>query len=129
MENIMEQLEIPQTATTPLISFDEALTTLHISGESYPENSFAFYAPVLAWLKQQLLDSKPLIIEIAITYMNSSSTKCMLDLLDILDDAYTRSVDVSIVWYYDPENPRSFELAEEFCEEVSFPFTITARNP
>lgn len=124
----MVQLEIPKTVTTPLISYDQETNTLHISGESYPENSFAFYAPVLVWLKQQLLDSTSLLVEIAITYMNSSSTKCMLDLLDIMEDAYARSVAVSIIWRYDLENPRSFELAEEFCEEVSFPFEIVAIN-
>ncbi len=122
----MAHLDIPQTTSTPLISFDCEAKTLRISGESYPENSFAFYAPVLAWLKQYLLDNRQLTIAITITYMNSSSTKCMLDLLDIMEEAYGRSVNVSIIWHYDLENPRSFELAEEFCEEVSLPFEITA---
>ncbi|ACD95828.1 DUF1987 domain-containing protein [Trichlorobacter lovleyi] len=124
----MAHLDIPQTASTPLISFDPEVKKLRISGESYPENSFAFYAPVLAWLKQYLQDNRQLTIAITITYMNSSSTKCMLDLLDIMEDAYGRSANVSITWYYDLENPRSFELAEEFCEEVSFPFEIAALN-
>ncbi len=125
----MAELKIPQTTTTPLICFDEASTTLRISGESYPENSFAFYAPILDWVKQQLLDSGSLVIEFTITYMNSSSTKCMLDLLDIMEEAHAGSAKVSIIWNYDPENPRSFELAEEFCEEVSFPFQIVAFHP
>lgn len=122
----MAELKITQTTTTPLISFDEASTTLRIAGESYPENSFAFYAPILDWLKQQLKNDSPLIVDLTITYMNSSSTKCMLDLLDIMEDAHARGVKVSIIWNYDPENPRSYELAEEFCEEVSFPFQIVA---
>lgn len=122
----MAQLEIIQTTTTPLISFDETSSTLKISGESYPENSFTFYAPILDWVRQHLQSNSPLIIDLTITYMNSSSTKCMLDLLDIMEDAHARSAPVSIIWNYDPENPRSFELAEEFSEEVSFPFQIAA---
>lgn len=125
----MAELTIPQTTTTPLICFDEASTTLQIAGESYPENSFAFYAPILDWVKHQLQNNSLLIVDLTITYMNSSSTKCMLDLLDIMEDAHARGVKVSIVWNYDPENPRSFELAEEFCEEVSFPFQIVALHP
>lgn len=124
----MVHLDIPQTTSTPLIGFDLEAKTLRIFGESYPENSFAFYAPVLAWLKHYLQDNRQLTIAITITYMNSSSTKCMLDLLDIMEEAYGRSANVSIIWHYDLENPRSFELAEEFCEEVSFPFEIVALN-
>lgn len=124
----MEQIEIPQTSSTPLISFDQTTRTMLISGESYPENSFAFYTPVLAWLKQHLQANAQLTLDITITYMNSSSTKCMLDLLDILEDAAERGIKVAVIWRHDPENPRSLELAEEFCEEVTFPFEIEALN-
>ncbi len=122
----MEHLEIPQTSSTPQIVFTTETCTLVIAGESYPENSFLFYGPVLAWVKQYLKENENLTLDITITYMNSSSTKCMLDLLDILEDAAGRGARVGIVWRHDPENPRSLELAEEFCEEVTFAFEIVA---
>lgn len=122
----MESIDIHQTSSTPRISFDATAKTLTVAGESYPENSFTFYAPVLAWLKQYLQQQDELTLDINVSYMNSSSTKCMLDMLDMLEEAYARSLKVAIVWRYDLENPRSFELAEEFCEEVTFPFEIVA---
>jgi sugar/nucleoside kinase (ribokinase family) len=122
----MEQLEITQTSSTPLISFDTATQTMLIVGESYPENSFVFYGSVLAWLKQYVQNNGNLTLDITITYMNSSSTKCMLDLLDLLEEAAGRGFKVVVIWRHDPENPRSLELAEEFCEEVTFPFEIVA---
>lgn len=122
----MDHPSLAQTQSTPLILFDETTHTLSIVGESFPENSFAFYAPVLDWLKQYLLRNQVLVLDLAITYMNSSSTKCMLDLLDLMEDAHARGVQVSVIWRYDQENPRSFELAEEFSEEVSFTFEIVA---
>jgi len=122
----MEQLDIPQTSSTPLISFDAATQIMLIAGESYPENSFAFYGPVLAWMKQYVQSNGNLTLDITITYMNSSSTKCMLDLLDILEETSGRGFKVQVIWRHDPENPRSLELAEEFCEEVTFPFVIKA---
>lgn len=124
----MEPIDIHQTSSTPQVSFKEAAKTMIIIGESYPENSFTFYAPVLAWLKQYLQQHDELTLDINVTYMNSSSTKCMLDMLDLLEEAYARTLKVAIVWRYDIENPRSFELAEEFCEEVTFPFEIVALN-
>lgn len=122
----MEQLNLKQTPSTPLICFDACRKTLYIAGESYPENSFDFYAPVLTWLKSSLQELTELTLEITITYMNSSSTKCVLDLLDILEEAFGRGVKTAIVWRYDRENPRSYELAEDFREEVSFAFDIEA---
>jgi hypothetical protein len=117
---------IAQSRSTPAITFDPDGRRMLISGESYPENSFHFYAPVTEWLTEYLAGVAELHLEINVSYMNSSSTKCMLDLLDLLDNAHERGCAVSITWRYDRENPRSFDLAEEFQEEVSLPFTIIA---
>lgn len=122
----MEIINIAQTASTPLVCFDPATNTLRMAGESYPENSFDFYAPVIAWLTAYLQQLGEMTLDITITYMNSSSTKCTLDLMDIMEEAYGRGVRTAIVWRYDRENPRSYELAEDFREEVSFPFDIVA---
>lgn len=122
----MEFIPIAPTSSTPLISYNPATATLCIVGESYPENSFDFYAPVLAWLKASLADLPALTLDIAISYMNSSSTKCAFDILDAMEDAYCRGAKIAVIWRYDRENPRSYEMAEDFREEVSFPFEIEA---
>ena len=115
---------IPQTVSTPLINFNPAERKLLISGESYPENSFEFYTPIIHWVKESLAAANGFTLDINVSYMNSSSTKCMLDLLDLLEDAHQRDVMVSVIWRYDRENPRSLDLAEEFKEEVTLPFSI-----
>ncbi|QEM69299.1 DUF1987 domain-containing protein [Geobacter sp. FeAm09] len=122
----MNMLDMPQSSSTPLIRFDLAERKMRISGESYPENSFGFYAPVFDWVKEYLAGADELHLDIDISYMNSSSTKCVLDLLDLLEDAHARGAKVDIVWRYDTENPRSLDLAEEFQEEVTLPFSIVA---
>ena len=63
-------------------------------------------------------------LDINVSYLNSSSTKCMLDLLDILEEAHCKGARISLVWRYDQENPRSLDLAQEFQEEVTLPFAI-----
>jgi len=124
----MNTLDIPQSSSTPLIRFDAAKRKMHILGESYPENSFGFYAPVIGWVKEYLSSQNELHLDVDISYMNSSSTKCMLDLFDLLEDAHVKGTRVTIAWRYDRENPRSLDLAEEFQEEVSLPFSIVATD-
>lgn len=119
---------IPQTVSTPQVSFEPVTRKLLISGESYPENSFVFYAPIIEWVKEVLKETGGLNLEINVSYMNSSSTKCILDLLDHLEEAHGHGVPVSITWCYDRDNPRSFDLADEFREEITFPFSIVAFN-
>jgi hypothetical protein len=122
----MEFITIAPTSSTPLISYNPTTTTLCIVGESYPENSFDFYAPVISWLKRSLAELSSLTLDIAVTYMNSSSTKCAFDILDVLEEGYERGVKTDIIWRYDRDNPRSYEMAEDFREEVTFPFEIEA---
>ena len=99
-----------------------------MQGESFPENSFDFYAPVLAWLPQSLPGLPGLRLDVAVSYMNSSSIKCMLDILDVLEAAYKEGKAVSVLWIYDQDNPRALDLAEEFRSEVTLPFTTSAAS-
>jgi len=122
----MEPIEILAAQSSPAISFDQTQNILTMSGESYPENSFDFYAPVITWLKDCLQEVSELTLDIAITYMNSSSTKCTFDIMDIMEEAYGRGKRINIIWRYDRENPRSYEMAEDFRDEVTFPFEIEA---
>jgi hypothetical protein len=117
-------LDIKASASTPSIVWDEGTRTLSMTGESYPENSFSFYAPVFEWLNGALETLPVFRFQVRISYMNSSSTKCMLDILDILCDAAERGCDVRVTWFYDADNDRALDLAEEFREDIEVPFEI-----
>ncbi len=118
----MTSLRLEPTKSSPAVWFDPARALLGILGESYPENSFAFYAPLFEWLREVLPGLPALRVQINVSYMNSSSTKCMLDLLEALEDAHAAGKRVELDWYYERDNPRSLELAEEFREDCHFPF-------
>ena len=122
------ELNIEKTNSTPLVRYDAEHGVLTVQGESFPENSFDFYAPVLAWLSQSLPSLSVLRLDVAVSYMNSSSIKCMLDILDVLEAAYKEGKAVSVLWIYDPDNPRALDLAEEFRSEVTLPFTTSAAS-
>ncbi len=117
-------IDIPASKSSPEIRYSESDNTLTISGESYPENSFAFFQPVFEWLHDQLKRKEQLHVSINISYMNSSSTKCMLDILDLLGDTSKHDCSTTVSWHYEKENDRALELAEEFQEEAAVPFRI-----
>ena len=121
----MDLLHIEESRSTPGIRFDPDNRVLRISGESYPENSFAFYQPILAWIAEFLAEGGGAVtLDIQLSYLNTGSTKCLLDLLDLLEEAFASGRNVVINWYCDHENDRAVEAAEEFREEVTMPFHI-----
>lgn len=124
----MHRLNIQKTVSTPSIQFDSNSNRLVIQGESYPENSFEFYTPITSAIKEYLFHEKELKLEINLSYMNSSTTKCILDLLDLLEEAHQNGSKIAITWRYDIENPRSLDLAEEFKEDITFPFYIVVEE-
>jgi hypothetical protein len=57
-----------------------------------------------------------------------SMIKVMMDIFDLLEEAHRNGRAVAVNWYYDPRNERVAELADEFKEDCSFPFSIRARG-
>lgn len=126
----MKNLLIEASSATPRIAFDWEAGLMSIRGESYPENSFAFFQPVTDAVSSFLAETdRPLRLDVALSYLNTSSVKCIMDLLDMLEDAHGKNRAVEVNWYCDPENDRAVEVAEEFAEDVSLPFTIVALSP
>ena len=120
----MSSLFIEATKSTPEIKFKYNILT--IRGQSYPENAVSFYAPIFSWLDEYLdiLGETEASFVFDLLYMNTSSSKCIMDILDKLQDAYNHGRKVSVEWYYDPENESLLECAEEFKEDIDFPFNI-----
>ena len=123
----MENLIIEQSRATPLINFNSDIHVLKLSGESYPENAFKFYEPIFDWLDTYLeleLINSNIIIEFALTYINSSSIRCIMMLLDKFESAYINQKSILVRWYYDLGNESSLECAEELKEDITLPFEI-----
>lgn len=121
----MNNLSLAATAATPAVDFDATTGILAISGESYPENAFEFFRPLLTWTAGFLKESTgSATAEIALSYLNTSSIKSVMDLLDLLEEAHRGGRQVSVRWSYRKENDRALEMIEEFKEEVTLPFFI-----
>jgi hypothetical protein len=129
MENYMENLIIDKTEATPGIRFDHATGILELSGESYPENTAEFYAPVFEWLRKFLSGSTDAVMNMEIVYFNSSSSKALMNLFDLLDEAVIDGKKIAVNWIYDAGNESALEYGEEFKEDLNrLEFNLVEKN-
>ncbi|RKN79068.1 DUF1987 domain-containing protein [Paenibacillus ginsengarvi] len=127
----MQPYYIEGTKSSPAVAFDPVRNRLALNGQSYPENPFKFYEPILEWLTAylaELPEDAEAVAEFQIPYMNTSSTKCLLMLLDKLEAAYLQGKRVSVLWTYNRDNESEYECAEELKEDLSLPFHIIAKE-
>lgn len=121
----MNDLKLAPTQSTPCIIATAATGVVELRGDSYPENTFEFFAPLTAWIEEFLANSEaPIRLDLHLLYLNTSSVKVMMDIFDTLEDAHGEGRQVNVTWYYDADNSRIAELAEEFKEDCTFPFDI-----
>ncbi|OWW21082.1 biofilm regulation phosphoprotein SiaC [Noviherbaspirillum denitrificans] len=124
----MENLNIEGTQSTPSILADAQAGTVEMRGDSYPENSFELFSPAMKWIEQFLAEGgRALTLNLHLLYLNTSSVKAMMDIFDILEDAHRAGRKVAVNWFYDEQNERVADLAEEFKEDCTFPFEITSQ--
>ena len=78
----MENLEISPTTNTPHVILDARNGRLIISGRSIPEDPDVFYAKIFNWVDEYFSKSaKDTEIEFKLEYVNSGSSKYILELL------------------------------------------------
>ena len=84
----MDNIEFESTQYTPQIRLIADKGIISISGKSYPENSYGFYQPVVAWISKYFAAGghKKTIVNLEIIYFNSGSSKVLYDLFDIFDE-------------------------------------------
>lgn len=116
----MQDIYIPATPETPEVKFFFTRNSLHIQGESYPENAMAFYAPLRDSLHLYLQTAPvqtPIEAHFSLKYFNSSSTKLLRSLISQLHEAAHAGKQVVAHWYHDPEDDMMMEFGEDLCDE------------
>jgi hypothetical protein len=115
-----DKIDIEATSRTPAVVFDFSQNHLKIKGESYPEDVTEFYGPVFTALDAYLgqLGKGKCRFDFELIYLNSSSAKAIMMLMDKLEAAAKKGASVEVYWYYDKEDDTMQELGEEFGEDL-----------
>lgn len=121
----MDNLEIAGTKFSLQIFCNAETGRCDMEGSSYPENAFEFFKPVQQWMAQYIADiRKPIQLELKLEYLNTSSSKCILDLFKTLEDYVKAGGDVMVNWYYERDDEDMMETGEEFLEDLELPFAL-----
>lgn len=110
---------------TPKVSFDLSTFLFEIEGESFIENTDAFYEPIIGWL-EEFADTheEKIIFNFKFLYYNSSSSKSILKILKILKRYKDRQQATEINWYYSEGNDDLEQEGKDFQELLNMPFRI-----
>lgn len=114
-------LYIEASENTPSIAVSCFRKKIEITGNSYPMNAQESYLPLMNWVKEKgesdLLDYT--IIEIDLDHYNTSTSRLLVDLFDLLDHIYKKGKKLKIIWILPDE-----DCVEESEESISGQFEI-----
>ncbi len=121
MENIFQE----GTAKTPSVNFDFSSGILELKGRSIPENSVEFYKPLNDWIENYGNDPRPqTVVDVKLEYFNTSSSKCILDLLKKLEKINQRGTEVLVNWYFEEDDEDMEEAGEDYQAIIKLPFKM-----
>lgn len=133
----MDQISIDKTAISPKVIFNHKDKIFLIEGESRPENSKIFYNPLISWIenynkylfweKDQLEQNgklNDLEFVFRFDYINSSSLKCVYDLLIKIEALKENVNSIKIVWLYDEGDEDMEDNGNEFANMLKLDFEI-----
>jgi len=125
----MKTLHIYATDESPDIHFNPFMGFLEFSGKSLPEDIKSFYQPVEDAIKKYI--EKPqqkTIINMRFDYLNSASTRRILEILMPLEQLHRNGLYVEINWYYRELDEEMQEEGEEFARLIEIPVNIISLN-
>lgn len=128
----MEQFILDQTEFTPQVVLNHNENKLSFEGESRPENTRLFFAPILEWIEdyhQLIKDSgqaqnTTVNVEFYFEYFNSPSVKYIMDILKRINLFRQDGIGVQIIWKYDEMDEDMYDSGLELSDilEISFQF-------
>lgn len=117
----MENLIIEGSETLPNVEF-QTNGLLKITGRALPENAHNFFNPLIAWIKEFVIDE--LNIEINLEYFNTAVSKQLYDFLKATE-SNDKFKTINLKWFYedgDDEIKESGEIYEELLQRINFSY-------
>ena len=122
----MESLYIQGTSHHPEVKFDFSSGILELNGRSLPEQVLTLYQPILQWIEEYTASKKeqPTTFKINLDYINSSSSKYLLEILKRLNDFHNAGNTIKVEWLYDEYDEDQEESGEEYQELLDLEFIL-----
>jgi hypothetical protein len=124
----MNNFVLENTKSTPYVEFSSEHDKLIFKGESYPENAYGFYEPIYELIDEYFTNFEKLTVDFQLSYINTSSIKCLIILFDKLNINYKNGKNVIINWYYDEDNGFDYDMGQDFKMDIDIPFNFISIN-
>ena len=110
----MNDLKIKRTPATPEIDF-KVTGEMSIKGKSLPEDPKKFYNPIFNWIED--FTASNVKIDIKLEYVNTSSSKNILELIKKVDRNHNIK-QLSLNWYYEIDDLDMLEFGEIIARSI-----------
>ncbi len=121
----MEKIVIQPTIDSPYVNLDKENNIFEIKGKSLPENVNIFYQPIIDWFAEYFKNpNNETVIRFELDYLNTASSKALLSLFLVVEDAAKKGSNVKVMWYYVEDDEDIKEIGEEYSELIQIPFEI-----
>ncbi|MGE0088977.1 MAG: DUF1987 domain-containing protein [Bacteroidales bacterium] len=121
----MKELILEKTVKTPYVHCDAKSGIIKINGRSIPENPEEFYTQIFSWLKDYYVNPQPeTSVQVQLEYINSGSSKFILELFYIVQDFYKTGANSKINWYYEEDDEAVLELGKHYQSILTIPFKL-----
>ena len=122
---MMKELVIEKTVKTPYVNFDSNTGILKITGRSIPENPEEFYDKLFDWVEKYFdKPQKETNLEIQLEYINSGSSKFILEFFQLIQNFHLQDKKCQINWYYEEDDEAVFELGKHYQTLINVPFKL-----
>jgi hypothetical protein len=120
-----EVLEIDPTAISPAVRLDLLKEEFRISGRSMPEDTDAFFEPILTWVRSHLSNTRITAnFDLFLEYYNTGTYIRLMELFNLLHELNRKGCKISVRWFYESDDPDSREDGESLKEVVKIPFEV-----
>jgi len=120
----MNNFRLKPTKNSPYINFDFNKGILEIKGRSCPDNALALYNPIREMIKDYRSIDRKLKIYFSLEFFNTSSTKCIHNLLKEANNLRKLKFHIEMVWYVEEDDEDMVEIVEDIMEMFPLEYRI-----
>ncbi len=121
----MNPLVIEATIDSPSVNLDKEKNIFEIKGKSLPENVNIFYQPIIDWFSDYFKNPNPeTIVHFKLDYLNTASSKALLSMFLVIEDAVKKGTNAKIKWYFEEDDEDMKDIGEEYADIIQIPFEI-----
>ena len=121
----MDNIFLNKTFNSPEVEFISATGELNMEGRSIPEDPGEFFEKLIDWMNDYFLNPvDETVMNIKLEYINSGSSKYMLELLRIMKVNYNKGKKVLVKWYFEEGDESIEELGQHYEQTMQIPFEI-----